>query len=126
METVKDRVLAYARETYHSIPDRPFPRSPGCEVLRHDDSRKLYALLKRVPYDRLGLEGEGQVDLLELRCDPLLRGSLCRQRGYLPAWQAHRENWVTVLLDGTVPLEEILPLLDLSFHLTGPKAVSRT
>ena len=33
----------------------------------------------------------------------------------------NRENWVSVLLDGTVPEEEIKRLIELSYELTAPK-----
>ena len=37
----------------------------------------------------------------------------------------HRENWITIILDGTVGIETILPLLKESWSLTLKKAVSR-
>ena len=48
-------------------------------------------------------------------------GSLRRGQGFLPAYHMNRENWVSVLLDGTVPEEEIKRLIELSYELTAPK-----
>ena len=33
----------------------------------------------------------------------------------------NKEKWITVILDGTVPSEEIFGLIDLSFELTDVK-----
>ena len=30
----------------------------------------------------------------------------------------NHDHWISVLLDGTVPVEEIYPLIDISFRLT--------
>ena len=37
----------------------------------------------------------------------------------------NRENWVTILLDGSVDDEELCAFLDMSFASVGPKARKR-
>ncbi|MDE7310934.1 MAG: MmcQ/YjbR family DNA-binding protein [Eubacterium sp.] len=88
---------------------------PGYAVLRHGDTRKWYALIMDVPKGRLGLSGNGSIDILNVKCDPVLSGSLRMEKGFLPAYHMHRENWITILLDGTVEKEKIFPLLEMSF-----------
>ena len=123
MASVKEQVLAYVKKQYRVVPDYPFPMAPNCPVLRHEDNRKLFALLMELPRSRLGLEGEERVEVLNLKCSAALSGVLRQQEGILPAYHMHRESWISVLLDGTVPLEDILPLVDLSFSLTAdPKS----
>lgn len=112
----------YALNTYGVEPDYPFPTAPEYPVLRHTGTRKWFALIMDVPRSRLGLEGEGKTDILNIKCDPLLSGSLRLQPGYLPAYHMNHDSWLTVLLDGTVPTEDILPLLDMSYELTKKKS----
>ena len=71
--------------------------------------------------DKLGLDGTDVIDVINLKCDPILSGSLRKMKGYFPAYHMHRENWITILLDGTVPTKDIIPLIDLSFELTDKK-----
>ena len=121
MPTVLEQVFAYVKKTYGVKPDRPFPNSPESPVLRHRDSRKWFGIVMEVPRERLGLAGEGSVGVLNLKCSPLLAGALREREGILPAYHMNREQWISVLLDGTVPPEEIFPLVDLSFELTASR-----
>ena len=118
---VTEKLLDYALGTYGVAPDHPFSTAPDYAVLRHPDTRKWFALVMDVPRSRLGLRGEEHVDILNIKCDPILSGSLRLQEGYFPAYHMNHDGWLSVLLDGTVPLEEIAPLLDLSFELTMKK-----
>ena len=55
----------------------------------------------------------------------MMAGALRMQPGILPAYHMHRDSWVSILLDGTVPAEDILPLIDLSYQLTAPRPKRR-
>ncbi|MBQ6336465.1 MAG: MmcQ/YjbR family DNA-binding protein [Ruminococcus sp.] len=121
MSTLIKDVFDYAANTYGVEPDYPFSSAPTYAVLRHLSNRKWFALIGDVRHDRLGLSGEGKIDIMNVKCDPILSGSLLMQEGYYPAYHMNHESWITILLDGTVPLEEIYQLLDLSYELTMVK-----
>ncbi len=121
MKTVKQQILSYAQTAYKTVPDAPFRTAPTYLVLRHADTRKWYALFMDVPRERLGLSGSEPIDILNIKCDPMLSGSLRMGRGILPAYHMHRDSWITILLDGTVPAKDIFPLLDMSYALTREK-----
>ena len=65
------------------------------------------------------------VDILNVKCDPVLSGSLRIQPGILPAYHMNKENWISILLDGTVDVKQIFTLLDMSFELTAKKSGSK-
>lgn len=126
MQTVRQKLIAYAKRTYAAAPDRPFSTAPAYEVLRHPDTGKWFALFMDVPRCRLGLPGDDTVDIINLKCDPILAGSVRDGAGILPGYHMKRDSWISVLLDGTVPYRDILPLLDLSFQLTSGGSTRRT
>lgn len=111
----RDAVLRFAAAQYGTAPETLWLRFPRYVVLRRADNKKWYALIMDLPRDKLGLPGGGVVDVLELKCDPLLRGSLLESAGILPAYHMHKGSWITVLLDGTVPWDTVRTLLCLSF-----------
>lgn len=121
MNRITEKLFEYSRVTYSVVPDNPFSSYPSVSVLRHPDTRKWFALIMDVQRSRLGLSGDEKVDILNIKCDPILGGSLRLSDGYYPAYHMNHEGWLTVLLDGTVPVEDIYPLLDLSFELTMKK-----
>ena len=90
MITIKQQLLDYAKKTYKTVPDAPFRTAPTYLVLRHADTRKWYALFMDVPREKLGLTGSEYVDILNIKCDPVLSGSLRMSKGILPAYHMHR------------------------------------
>lgn len=120
--SLRSDVLAYAAKRYGSRPEALWRTHPRYAVLRRPDSQKWYALVMDVPRDKLRIPGPGSVDVLNVKCDPILGGSLRLEPGILPAYHMNKDSWLTLLLDGTVPRETVFALLDGSYRLTGPHA----
>ena len=120
-------VLEFAAKRYGTQPEYPRASQPGHAVLRHNDSQKRYGLMMNLPRERLGLDGLGEVDILEVKSDPMITGSLLSQPGILPGYYRHKGGWVAILLDGTVDKEQIFFSVgpELFFHLPPgkPKAL---
>lgn len=114
----REQIFAYVRETYGTEPDYPWAKSPEYAVLRHRNSRKWYGLVMNLPADALGIEKAGNVEVINLKCDPFLIGTLRSQEGFFPAYHMNKEHWITVLLSGPVSEGEIFDLIDLSYDLT--------
>ena len=106
---------------YSTEPDYPFPKDEVSCVFRHGGSRKWFALLMNVPYRTLGIARDGGADILNVKCDPLLIGSLRGKPGFLPAYHMNKDKWITILLDGSAGSEDIKALLAMSYGLTAPK-----
>ena len=121
MESYRNDILRWAEEQYGTKPERLWAAYPTYEVLRRADSGKWYGLVADVERGKLGLDGEGRVDILNVKCDSRLIGSLLTESGFRPAYHMSRRNWITILLDGTVKPEQIYPLLEMSYELVGPK-----
>ena len=75
----------------------------------------------RYSIDKPGLSGGGCVDILNVKCDSVLIGSLLAEAGFFPAYHMNKNTWISVLLDETVPDERIFPLLAWSFDSVAPK-----
>ena len=119
MSDLREYIFRYADEQYGSQPEYLWQKYPGYAVLRHKGHSKWYAVIMNVERSKLGLAGSGAVDLLDVKCDKVLIGSLLGNNGFLPAYHMNKSNWITVLLDGSVSTEEITFLLDMSYKLTG-------
>ncbi len=96
-------------------------RYPNDSVLRRSDNGKWYAVIMNVSKEKLGLEGEGRVDIINVKADVVILGYLRNKKGVLPGYHMNKANWVSILLDGTVLFDDISALLDLSYKLVGGK-----
>ena len=121
----KQELFAYIEREYGVVPDYPWLDSPEGAVFRHADNRKWFALSMLVPR-RYAYPGEaGEVDAVNLKCDPALSAMLRSEPGVLPAYHMSKTHWVTVLLDGSADDDRLKFLLHQSFELTKSKKRSR-
>ena len=121
----KEELTVYIFDEYSVEPDHPFPMDDVSSVFRHIDNRKWFALVMNVPYRTLGIAKDGDVDILNIKCDPLVIGSLRGKAGFLPAYHMNKDKWITILLDGSAEKEEIIPLLAMSYSMTASKIRKR-
>ena len=77
--------------------------------------------MMEVPRDKLGLAGTEKLDIVNVKCDPILIASLRGEPGIFPAYHMNKTSWITAALEGSVPAETIELLLDVSYELTKPK-----
>ena len=117
--------FAHVREYFGIESEYPWPDEPGYAVLRHPTNQKWFALVMDVPRDKLGLSGTDALDIVNLKCDPLLSGILHSRPGFFPAYHMNKEHWVSIALDGSVGAEELWALLAESFARTAPKVRAR-
>ena len=112
-------------DTYGVEPDYPFHGDDTSAVCRHAGNRKWFALVMNIPVLKLGLPTDARIDIVNMKCDPLLIGSFRGLPGLFPAYHMNRENWITAALDGSAEDEIIKTLLDLSYHATVSKIRSK-
>ena len=120
-ECNKEAILKYVLQKYGTKPEYPWQISPENLVLRHGDNRKWYGLIMTVKQEKLGLSANGYTDILDVKCDPEMAGFLTAKKGILPGYHMHKGNWITILLDGSVEMEQVCSLLHQSFLLTASK-----
>lgn len=119
--TQRERITQHIEAVYGILPEYLWLDSPESAVFRHPASKKWFGIIMRVAKKRLGLAGDAPSDVLNVKCDPILIGSLRREPGFLPAYHMNKSTWVSVLLDETVPDERIAFLLELSYGLVTPR-----
>lgn len=116
---MKAAVVKSVKARYRARPDHPWAKFPEYAVFRHKDSGKWYALFMTVQRTKLGLAGEGSVDIVNVKSRPEMVGSLRMKDGILSAYHMSKEHWLSVLLDKTVPKKLVLELISDSFELTS-------
>ena len=117
----REQLLRHIEEHYDADAEQPWRKYPLYTVFRHRSNQKWFALVMDIPRCKLGLPGAESIDVLNVKCDPFLIGSLQKDAGFYPAYHMSKTNWITIALDGSVEDDKLLWLLDLSFTATAPK-----
>ena len=68
--------------------------------------------------NRIGLNGDKRIDVMNVKCDPLLIGSLAGHDGFYSAYHMNKMHWLTIKLD-EASTEQIKSLIDMSYEMTA-------
>jgi predicted DNA-binding protein (MmcQ/YjbR family) len=100
----RDRVMTACVTKPGSVEDYPF----GDEVAVFKVAGRMFALVSLGP----------EPGSVSLKCDPGLAADLRgRYAAIVPGYHLNKRHWNTVTLDGSVPDEEVLELVDHSYDL---------
>ena len=107
------------QEKYSEEPDFPFS-SDDAGVFRYPPNRRWYAIImyvKKRSVLRTGPADDGDAGMAEVmnvRTGGEYTPTALRIPGIYPAYHMNRKNWVSIILDGTVPDSTVMELLDRS------------
>lgn len=106
--TERKEAAGYCLTLKDTYEDYPF-HDPNWTVMRHKKSRKVFALI---------FERNGQI-WINVKCDPEWR-DFWRETysSVVPAYHMNKEHWNSIILDKTVPVEEIRRMIAESYDLT--------
>ena len=117
---MRQKIFTHIKKEYNVEPEYPWSKFDTNAVFRHVDNRKWFALIMDVSREKLGLLGEEEVPVMNLKMDdPFYRDMILHEKGIIPAYHMNKMHWITVLLDGTVSEERVLELLHMSYLATA-------
>ena len=114
-------VLRYARERYGSTPEFLWEDTPNTFILRRSDNKKWYAAFLTIPKSKLGDFPAGDIGVLNVKAPPEEIARLTDGKRFFPAWHMNKRHWLSLPLDGTLPLETLFERLDVSYRAAGTK-----
>lgn len=109
-------IIVYIRNKYGNELEYLWKRFPDNAVARRNDNSKWYLAILTVSRSRLGFESDEIVEVIDLRMKPEEVEKIDRVN-ILPGYHMNKKHWITIVLDGTVLLDEIYSLIDDSYKL---------
>ncbi|MCY8979754.1 MmcQ/YjbR family DNA-binding protein [Bacillus halotolerans] len=114
----REDIFKHVKEKYGTSPDYPWSKFPRYASLRHESNGKWYGLIMNVLPAKLGLDGNDQIDVLNLKCPPEISDILRNGKDILPGYHMDKEHWISLVLERIDSEEDIYNLIEQSFHLT--------
>ena len=110
------RIITYVRDTYGNELEYLWKKFPDNAVVRRSDNKKWYAAILTVSRSKLGFESDEIVEVIDLRMKPEEVEKIDKVK-ILPGYHMNKKHWITIVLDGSVSLDEIFALIDQSYVL---------
>lgn len=119
--TERDYITTHIKRKYKAQPEHLWIKYPNIAVFRHNTNSKWFAIMMNAPRTTMRVTGDGNVDIINVKCASEIMGALLSSTGYRPAYHMNKAHWISIILDGTVSHEEILHLIEQSYNLTAGK-----
>lgn len=111
-------VIEYARKKYGDELEFLWEKFDDDAILRRKDSGCWYAAILTVSRAKLGFDSDEKAVVIDLRMRPE-SASMIDGKRYLPGYHMNKKSWFTIVLDGTVPTEDIFEKIDESYRLAS-------
>ena len=117
----RQELKKFIYEIYDIIPDYPWLKYPSYEVFRHVGNKKWFAVIMDIPKTKLGINEDGNISVVNLKCDAIMLRDALSEKGIYPAYHMNKNHWNSIILDGTVPDQDIKRMIAESYDLTKGK-----
>ena len=117
----RNNLFEYIKDKYDTEPEYPWIKYPEHAVFRHSNNQKWFAVVMNVGRDKLGLESSEKTDIVNLKADPCIIGSLITEKGILPGYHMNKKSWISLVLEDIENSDILYGLLETSYSLTGTK-----
>ena len=111
-----NRINKYIREKYHNEPEFLWDKFPGYGVYRNKNNNKWYGIIMNLDLSKLD-SGTGEVEIINVKLNEEKIKRLLKEKGFYKAYHMSKIDWISILLNDTLTDEEIILLLDESYHL---------
>ena len=111
-------IINYVKAKYDNDLEFLWKRSPKNAIWRNQNNRKWYGAVLVISKDKLKIEPNEMVEILDLRYQKNDIKNIIDNYKIFPGYHMNKDNWITIILDGRVELEEIYQLIDNSYQLS--------
>lgn len=111
------RLIEYVFDAYGDNLEFLWDKFPDNAIWRRADNKKWYGILLTVPKDKLGLPPDEKTEIIDLRAEPETIDAIVDDKTIFRGYHMNKKHWVTLMLDGSVPLTNIEKMLDVSYEL---------
>lgn len=111
-------IINYVKAKYDNDLEFLWKKSPKNAIWRNQNNRKWYGTVLVISKDKLKIESNEMVEILDLRYQKNDIKNIIDNYKIFPGYHMNKDNWITIILDGRVELEEIYQLIDNSYQLS--------
>lgn len=109
--------IKYVHENYGDELEFLWRKFSDNAVWRRKDNRKWYGIILKVNGNKIGLDTDKIVEIIDLRMQVGQRDDFLSREHYYPGWHMNKKSWYTLVLDDSIADEEIKMRITESYEL---------
>lgn len=113
-----NRITEKIIDLYHDEPEFPWVPVSSHGVFRNPRNDKWYALIMYVDREKIDKMTSGKVEAINLKLAPSTIVQLQQEKGFYEAYHMNKKNWITIILDNTIPDERLIDYIKESHKFT--------
>ena len=117
MYNQSNRVVSYIKNKYDTNPEFLWDKFPSCGVFRNINNNKWFALITNVNKNKLDNKTDKEVEIINVKIQKDLIEKFLKVNGFYKAYHMNKNNWISIILDDTIPDFIIFKLIDISYDL---------
>lgn len=114
----RDELSQYLETNYETKAEYLWDKFPDYAVFRHKNEGKWFGLVMDVLPEKFDLEGDEELDVLNVKSPPEINGSLQKREDIFEAYHMDKEHWISIVLNRVDNIEDIEGFIEKSFELT--------
>ena len=111
------QIIKYVSDKYGDSLEYLWEKFPDNAIWRRKDNKKWYGALLTVVKNKIGLPSEEKVEIIDLRAPAENIDTIVNDKTIFRGYHMNKKHWITICLDGSVPLKDIENMLDTSYEL---------
>lgn len=115
-------LIDYVKRKYNDELEYLWDKFPSNAIWRNKKSKKWYGALLTVQRKKIGVDEEGSIEVIDIQLEAEKIIEKVDNVKILPGYHMNKKHWITIKLDGSVPIEEIYRYLDHSYQITENKS----
>ncbi len=111
-------VINYVNDKYQEKLEFLWKDEDKCAVFRHQNPKKWYGVVMSISGEKLGVKDKKEIEIIVLKIEPLVLEQLVDNDKYFRGYHMNKKHWLTIILDGRIPLSKVLQFVNNSYNIT--------
>ena len=119
MYNQSNRITSYIKNKYNTNPEFLWDSSPSHGVFRNINNNKWFSIIMDINKSKLDEKYNKEIEIINVKVQKDLIDKFLKVNGFYKAYHMNKSNWISIILDDTVPDFIIFKLIDMSYELTN-------
>lgn len=111
-------IIHYIKNKYQDELEYLWEKFSENAIWRNKQNNKWYGLIMIIDENKLGIKGNKKIEIIDLRYPKDDIKNIVDNKKIFKGYHMNKNNWITIKLDGSVNLEEIYNLIDISYNIS--------